>query len=1365
MTTKSIRSITRSNVTWTTASDASGDLIVTQLATICDKKNLNNRIYPRNVFKAAKDKLMPCIKSGAMLSDLFHPEKAVVWQDGIEDEKYVDNGPENKTGVILNITDPDSNGNVYITRRIFDNDAGKKIAARIKAKKPMGISMRFRMAGNDKRMSDGSYVTVAEDIILLTFDDVLDPAVPGAGKLKGDQLDLTAAIDNCLIELKGKHYLLARDDATGGQTEECHDVGTSEQIHFNNAFPDTTFMLTETPIVNPHPSMNELVGQALISPFIQNMAKTINTDDEHPENIFYGDPTLTRPMATEQGVLEMEPNQSVEPLTEKYNEKGGVQVSGPKTHLQYDPPDPNGSNNVPGLVELDDTQYAGPHESFPLERATGKNSVKSAAGLVGHAADPAKVKANIKRIAKENGWESGFPETWKEEDSTIHSPEEVHVPIGTIVNPLRQPPAEILATGKNKKGVPHRNDSSGKVGYIKINRMNISAALTAIQDAISAEVTPKELGEKFQVAYDAIAQYKGAPSYGPFVRKYQALRDEAVIAGYHGKPIAEFTGGDPDDEPTDEGYASDLNSNEKDVDKEHYNKRKTRELKAAQSRAKGVQPKFDAQESDGDEEGGDMDDDRGKDRVSEREGARGASNSKKSDYKRDPDEEEDDLEDGDAKQSDTVRTRDEVVKAIEKDSRFSELSKDNITAIANELIVETGGRKPSVSQFTSFLSAKSKAMLDDITTSKKLESLGIIHGEPQIRIEPRASATVKFESLPNAGALNATLDAIDDLYRNKPEYQINPDEYDMQLLKKENRRILTPLLEKMYADTASIGKNGMVNALDHNTGDGFLRQVAAGISDYKLKLNADGRYKGAADAVTTTASLFNNPTTAMALLVQKFQYCVNLQFASVMGPGMANPGETGWYNLDNGIGSVLKIASEVYNDPTNGAFYGGYDAGLLNPENTGIATGSVSVNQQVYAPILRRLASMTTHDAQYAMGNGPLGYPVVARNIFHMTARLGRTIDKGVADNMFLTPLQSGAVVVASEVATTVNSYLPNNSAYQASAPVVVNLNPAKLASATVASSDPSVTYGTGTGQYLPGQTAGAGVVAAYRVKAAGTGTASPYFGDGTWNALIVQPSTSYSLPNNGTVASTTVNPIGVTVPASQVLGYLDQNNNVQSTPGTTATFAVDYKNGVIVFTSAAGLAGSAGVVTTSITVNYSYATNYTTFVTTQAIASLGGQTFQDYLNGYLLVLDLVGAILSSYPNNRQPNLSVMSMKAATFLIQASQFRLLQNVAGTKLYPTANYFAERNGIDIARINTPLAYGDALAYVGVRGTTRYAIDVPYNVKGPVQAYEQTSALPIAGEYFYGEESSLICTPQVTDQSGNVVNKVSSIVRMI
>ena len=58
----------------------------------------------------------------------------------------------------------------------------------------------------------------------------------------------------------------------------------------------------------------------------------------------------------------------------------------------------------------------------------------------------------------------------------------------------------------------------------------------------------------------------------------------------------------------------------------------------------------------------------------------------------------------------------------------------------------------------------------------------------------------------------------------------------------------------------------------------------------------------------------------------------------------------------------------------------------------------------------------------------------------------------------------------------------------------------------------------------------------------------------------------------------------------------------------------------------------------------------------------------------------------------------------------------------------------------------------------RGSTKYAVDTPFEVRGPFTKYGSNGNL-LAGEAYYAQENSVIFTPQTKDIDGNVLNPVS------
>ena len=243
-----------------------------------------------------------------------------------------------------------------------------------------------------------------------------------------------------------------------------------------------------------------------------------------------------------------------------------------------------------------------------------------------------------------------------------------------------------------------------------------------------------------------------------------------------------------------------------------------------------------------------------------------------------------------------------------------------------------------------------------------------------------------------------------------------------------------------------------------------------------------------------------------------------------------------------------------------------------------------------------------------------------------------------------------------------------------------------------------------------------------------------------------------------GQVTTTTLNPITLTLPAAGVEGYLDDNGDIQDRPGAAgATFAIDYNNGVIVFKS--GVTGAGGVVTTAVTVSYSYITNYDDFQVNSVTALLAtGETPQMYLNRMIGAMDVTAAKMGQKPRYMRPNFVLGSLMASTWITQATIFYQQANPRGTGIYPTENYYFERNGLRGARVNAPLRVGDTRLLFSRLGATKYGLDTPFEVKGPYPTYDSNGKI-ISKDLFYGEELSVIATPQAKNSGGTILNPVS------
>lgn len=95
---------------------------------------------------------------------------------------------------------------------------------------------------------------------------------------------------------------------------------------------------------------------------------------------------------------------------------------------------------------------------------------------------------------------------------------------------------------------------------------------------------------------------------------------------------------------------------------------------------------------------------------------------------------------------------------------------------------------------------------------------------------------------------------------------------------------------------------------------------------------------------------------------------------------------------------------------------------------------------------------------------------------------------------------------------------------------------------------------------------------------------------------------------------------------------------------------------------------------------------------------------------------------------------------------------------------TDNMFGRRSGVNFGRINAPWGPGDGRILMSQKGSTRYGIQTPYAIEGPYPKYDSNQNL-IDAKAWMGKENSVLCTPQVTDINGNILNPVSRTIRIL
>lgn len=621
---------------------------------------------------------------------------------------------------------------------------------------------------------------------------------------------------------------------------------------------------------------------------------------------------------------------------------------------------------------------------------------------------------------------------------------------------------------------------------------------------------------------------------------------------------------------------------------------------------------------------------------------------------------------------------------------------------------------------------------------------------------PLSQVTRVNEPVPVMASVDRMVSAVDDMLRDNlsmahehgwtdPEGIGGDDE---KRRREVCRKMAEPIMEQVFGTMASRLQLGG-DALGE---DSLLREAGA-LSQSML---------GGDTYTSVVASMNNQPTIMLWLLMQAFQDMRFMEFAGAIGPGVsAGAGIPGWEE-QRGVGRVFRVPSETYVAPSGYGQEANWDHGLAVGQDGEIPEQNVNIYWDTFFPTPKKIATSATYEAIRAIGNGPLNYPTIARALFHMAARKSRTVDTSLGNEMVNTALEFGAVTQTVEAYTTggvVGLDLADNSVGVASGALTVNLNPEKIASAAVvAATDKFRIYGTGNGS------TGIAPVAGLRLKSGGgsgvAGTGTHYSRNAVGPTPIVPPRATLTLTGPGADSAGTLNPITVSLPAAQVLGWLGSDGNIYSTPGTTATCAVDWANGVLLFI-AGQVTVAASLITTATSVAYSYATNFDYFVTTDAmVANLlaTGETEQAYYNRLVAKLDSVAAAMGSSTNYVKPDLSIMSLNAAAKALKATIWYALNSPKGSELYPNETYFATRNGIGMARVNAPWWIGDNGILIGRKGTTKYAIDSPFEIRGPFVKYG-TNGLFVAGEGYYGAENSAIFTPQVKDINGAVKNSVS------
>jgi hypothetical protein len=452
---------------------------------------------------------------------------------------------------------------------------------------------------------------------------------------------------------------------------------------------------------------------------------------------------------------------------------------------------------------------------------------------------------------------------------------------------------------------------------------------------------------------------------------------------------------------------------------------------------------------------------------------------------------------------------------------------------------------------------------------------------------------------------------------------------------------------------------------------------------------------------TTTSNLWNQPTIATMLLRLVYQDLAMTQFCGGIGPKAFEK-----TTVNGQIGSVLRVPTKVYIEPTGSLALPGYDSSLFSSgEDLGIPPASVQTSWQTFFPQWRKVALIVTKEVQTAMKHGPLNFDVMAELSSDMIADMKRRIDRALAEEMIASANEYAAVAVASE-ATIAGNLISN----------------------------------TTTPAY--------GATVTFYAKLIGAGTS----GAPAMPPVLRRRATA-DLSSSGQFSTAIKYAVAITGAATtQVEGYLDAAGNINAIPGVvgTVTFAVDYENGIVVFNAASGI-----IATALPTIAYNYATNYDIFHLTPA----AGVEPAYWYNRLITQIDATAAGMGSFPKFSRPNLVLGSLTAMNYVANAQIFYELASPKGTTLIPgTSDRVAERSGLNFARHNTPWSAGDASLLLTRVGATRLGVDSPMELEGPFPTYDSSGNVK-STKTVHATDNSVICTPQPVDQNGATRNPVA------
>jgi hypothetical protein len=458
------------------------------------------------------------------------------------------------------------------------------------------------------------------------------------------------------------------------------------------------------------------------------------------------------------------------------------------------------------------------------------------------------------------------------------------------------------------------------------------------------------------------------------------------------------------------------------------------------------------------------------------------------------------------------------------------------------------------------------------------------------------------------------------------------------------------------------------------------------------------------DEETTVARLLQQPTitpASIALLTQIYWNLVWLPMCGGIGPEGFNAGP----GSDAGIGENLRIAVETR---TSGA------RNLRVGENQAIPTVGTLLRWLNFMAEWRKLAFALTPEAQVQLQRGSARYDALGRQLFAISQIFAESMDLEFAHEHLNASDEFGAVDVVAEphvdgdlitadadirnlgylpvadggnigVIIKITQKIPNHNTVQR--PIV----PERLT--RVIQEDGSIQDALNTLQFKLEAKIGA-------------------------NPALVRGE------------------LGALDEAGTIIGIVDR-------PGDPdAKYAVDFENGLFLFRADSGVqAGAVPALT------YSYATNFDVFDLGDSANAADLAIFYD---GLLRRIDMTAAQMGSAPRFKPPNFAIFSLESAVFPEAARQAANLFKPEGTNVSVTAanpNNFGSRSGVGFMKVNTPWRAGSQRILLGQERSTKYGVQKPWEMQGPVHRYAIVGGVPhpTGTNFWFGQQNSVVATP--------------------